>query len=730
MNASRSKPIFHILIFFVLLASLLFSALGVTPAYAAGPIVTNTNDSGVGSLRQAIADAAVNDTITFDPGLFDEIIYLDSTLILTKNVTINGSGSALAISGDSVPPDGIGDGRVFVVNSGVFATLNGLIVTKGAIFGDDGGGIYNSGTLTITNSTLSNNSADNGGGIYNASVGTLTITNSTLFSNSATNDGGGIYTNGTLTVTNSTLSGNSATNASGGIHNNGELTVTGSTFSGNSAYYAGGIYNNNTLTVANSTFSGNFTSGSSGGAIYNAYNPLGGTATVTNSTFSGNAANYGGGITNDGTLTITNSTLSNNSATATGGGIYNVGTLNYANTIIANSSLGGDCADGGGTIGTNTNNLVEDASCSASLSSDPNLGALAANGGFTQTFALLVGSIAINAGNDTICATDPVNNLDQRAALRPNGAHCDIGSYEADFTAPTVVSSDLVNASTTNLTSVQFTVTFSESVTGVDVGDFSLTSTVTGASVTSVSADTGTTRTVTVNTGSGNGSIRLDVLDDNSIHDAAGNPLNGAFSSGNTYTIDKTVTLTVQSTGTQDGWVLESSEISGKGGTINANTPTFTLGDDSTKKQYLGILSFSTGAGLPDTAVITGVTLKVMKKSIVGGGNPVATFKGFMVDIKNGIFGTAALQAADFQTKASHSYGPFMAVPVSNWYSINLTGGSTFINKLASGSGLTQIRLRFKLDDNNNAIANYLALYSGNAPTADRPQLVISYYVP
>ncbi len=83
-----------------------------------------------------------------------------------------------------------------------------------------------------------------------------------------------------------------------------------------------------------------------------------------------------------------------------------------------------------------------------------------------------------------------------------------------------------------------------------------------------------------------------------------------------------------------------------------------------------------------------------------------------------------------FQAKAGHSYGPFMPVPVSNWYSINLTGGSTFINKLASGSGLTQIRLRFKLDDNNNAIANYLALYSGNAPMAHRPQLVIAYYVP
>lgn len=64
------------------------------------------------------------------------------------------------------------------------------------------------------------------------------------------------------------------------------------------------------------------------------------------------------------------------------------------------------------------------------------------------------------------------------------------------------------------------------------------------------------------------------------------------------------------------------------------------------------------------------------------------------------------------------------------WYSFDLTAAKTYINKLASGSGLTQIRLRFKLDDNNNAIANYLSLYSANAVAASRPQLIVQYYVP
>ena len=188
-------------------------------------------------------------------------------------------------------------------------------------------------------------------------------------------------------------------------------------------------------------------------------------------------------------------------------------------------------------------------------------------------------------------------------------------------------------------------------------------------------------------------------------------------------------TLTVKSIPAQDGWVLESGENTNVGGTMNAAATTCNLGDDATKKQYRCILSFSTGA-LPDTAKIISVTLKAKQQAIVGGGNPVTIFQGFMADIKNGTFGTSALQITDFQTAASASYGPFVLAPVGGWYSINLTGGASFINKLPTNSGLTQIRLRFKLDDNNNTIANYLSLYSGNAPAASQPQLVITYYVP
>jgi basic membrane lipoprotein Med (substrate-binding protein (PBP1-ABC) superfamily)/ABC-type branched-subunit amino acid transport system substrate-binding protein len=191
-----------------------------------------------------------------------------------------------------------------------------------------------------------------------------------------------------------------------------------------------------------------------------------------------------------------------------------------------------------------------------------------------------------------------------------------------------------------------------------------------------------------------------------------------------------TASLLVNSSSSYDGWVLESSETSGKGGSMSATATTLRVGDDLGRKQYRSILSFATGSGLPDNAVITKITLKLRRQGVTGGGNPITAFQGFMVDIKKGYFGTTALQTADFQTAGSKTYGAFKPALSSSWYSINLTSGQSYINKLSSSSGLTQIRLRFKLDDNNNTTANYLSLYSGNASSSYRPQLIIEYHMP
>src|SRR5262249_35448785 len=132
-------------------------------------------------------------------------------------------------------------------------------------------------------------------------------------------------------------------------------------------------------------------------------------------------------------------------------------------------SVGGDECHSIQGIGINLNNLVEDATCGGTLNSvDPNLGALADNGGPTQTLALLANSPAIDAGADTICANSPVSGLDQRGTTRPNGGHCDVGAYEyVDTTAPSVTVFDVPASPTTpNIPITTFTVSEDAILTG------------------------------------------------------------------------------------------------------------------------------------------------------------------------------------------------------------------------------------------------------------------------
>ncbi len=290
----------------------------------------------------------------------------------------------------------------------------------------------------------------------------------------------------------------------------------------------------------------------------------------------------------------------------------------------------------------------------------------------------------------------------------------------------------IVRASTdpTSAQTVLYTVTFNQPVKGVSTADFLLTTTnLTGASIVSVSGSDAT-RTVTVKPGYGKGSLHLDLPVTATITDMSGtNPLLGLPFSGQTYMVNKQ--LTYKSQGANDGWILESSEVSNLGGTMNSSAATFNLGDDSANKQYRAILSFNTAA-IPDTATVTKATIKVKSAGVTGPlADPISTFLGFKVDIMNGTFGLPALELTDFNATAGKTYGSFTTALVSGWYSIDLAGPNAYVNKLTTNSGLTQIRLRFTTDDNNDLIANILALVSGNTATStDRPQLIIQYYVP
>jgi hypothetical protein len=189
------------------------------PAGANIITVTNTNDSGAGSLRQALADATDGDTINFS--VSGTIRLTSDQLSVNANIVIDGPGA------DMLAVNGRDRRRVFYIGLGKTVTISGLTITQGkaGLVGDGffGGGIYSDhSTLTVSNCILSRNSADSGGGgIFNdgrsGGRATLSITNSTLDDNQTRGSiGGGILNTGrargraTLSITNSTLNGNQA----------------------------------------------------------------------------------------------------------------------------------------------------------------------------------------------------------------------------------------------------------------------------------------------------------------------------------------------------------------------------------------------------------------------------------------------------------------------------------------------------------------------------------------
>ena len=354
--------------------------------------VINTADSGAGSLRKALSSVCADGTIHFAPELDGQTITLfTGPLTLGKNVTIDASAApGLTISGNNAD-------RVFIINAGTTAKVKNLTVADG--FGWQlAGGILNNGSLTldhvvVTNNVVATDAQDwwqGGGGIYVGGGGVLNLVNSTVSNNTAgPANGGGLYAiqGTTVSISNSTISGNTAGNVAGGFRSLGNATIDNSTISANTA------------------------AGWHGGAIFHT----------------------------DGNMTITNSTIVNNvgpdwASSAIFLGEYGsvTATLKLTNTIITGNHLYAcEWFASGGPVSliSGGHNLVQDGSCNPDatdiITTDALTGALADNGGPTWTHALLPGSPAIDAGDNTVCSA-----TDQRGVARPQGAACDIGSYE------------------------------------------------------------------------------------------------------------------------------------------------------------------------------------------------------------------------------------------------------------------------------------------------------------
>jgi CSLREA domain-containing protein len=480
-------------------------------------LVTNTNDSGAGSLRQAITDAnASPDTnaINFQIGLTGTITLSTVLPNLSTSIAINGPGAnQLTVMRSTA--GGTPQFRIFNVlnsstvnlvgltisggfnNGGGAGTLNSsgssLIVTNCIVSGNTdnnfrGGGISSSGTLVVTNSTVSGNtghgiftdggvitisnsiiSSNAGSGISHSSPFAFSVTNSTISGN---NGGGGIHmSGGVLTLTNSTINGNTA-NGGGGIFTSGGTTgdtliLTNSTISGNTALAGGGgIQTSGTLRMTNCTISGNTTNSSGGGGIFFAGSTT--DATLTNSTVTANSADFGGGLYNvAGTANIRNTIVANNSIASGGTGPDLKGTFNSRDYNLIGDTSGGDLA------GTTTHNIVN---------VNALLGPLANNGGLTLTHALLPNSPALDAGDNCVTqathcgdANIPQVTTDQRGFNRPvdgpdvdTTATVDIGAYETQAAL-----ADIANVSTNEDTPVQ---------TVFDVGDTSSVTSITASS--------------------------------------------------------------------------------------------------------------------------------------------------------------------------------------------------------------------------------------------------------
>lgn len=368
-------------------AALLFHWCSAPAAHAAGLTVTNLNDAGPGSLRQAILDAAPGDTISFASQITGTLTLQSGQLVIDKDLTIVGPGvDWLSLSGAS-------GSRVITVATGANLKLLDLTIRSGNLGSgstlDIGGAIYNNGHLTATRVAFSNNYAFwTGGALYN---GGMAVIDHARIEGNGSAYGGVIANGGLLTVTSSTISGNSV---GGGNSSNGVVeNLSGAT-----------------LYLANSTVANNSNAATNG----------------ANAT-----------IANFGTARLESVTVVGNQHTYNGAALFQdpgaTGGLTVHNSIIAGNQRYTGPADCAGALASADYNLIQSPTgcllpeTITGLITDTVswLSTLGNHGGFAKTMVPAVVSPAVNTGDPADCFA-----LDQRGMPRPNGARCDLGAVE------------------------------------------------------------------------------------------------------------------------------------------------------------------------------------------------------------------------------------------------------------------------------------------------------------
>lgn len=445
------------LILLAVVVLLLLAPAQLNAAPTAAILVTTTlespGNSGDCTLGEAIwaanTDTAVDacaagsgaDTITLPAGTYifvgvgDNSAGLSALPLITSTISLNGAGdgNTLLQSENSEASK-----RILNISAQGVLTVTGVTLDNGILDSYVGGDILNSGTLDLEASTVSHGVATSAGAIYN--TGTLTVSNSQLLGNSASIYAAGIWNHGgTITLSNSIVSNNSPHDLDtmgGGIYNDngGTITVAHSTFSENHAQGGGAVLNSSgTVTIQESSVHDNVAQ--SAGGLWNSA-----TMTIINTTIARNvAASYAcGGVCNGGTLHLTNVTIADNQAQGDSAGLLNNGgTVTLQNSIITRNTVEGTPSNCGYQVTSLGHNLIDNrSSCNLNHRTDdivanPSLAAFtnkstAGNG----HYPLKLNSPAINTADASACSPE-----DQIGHARRNT--CDIGAIEFTGNCPT-----------------------------------------------------------------------------------------------------------------------------------------------------------------------------------------------------------------------------------------------------------------------------------------------------
>ncbi len=387
-------------------------------------MVITSADSGIGSLRQVLADTATGGTVLFSPSFFSQprTIFLASALLVNRSLTIQGPGAAL-VTLDSNNID-----RVLKVDAPATLTLSGVRLTRGNPGASNSGGgvLVNGGTLSATDVVIDNSRGNQGGCIYNN--GSLTLIRARLSACQAS-FGAGLLNEGgkTANLYDSVIENNISSGGAGGVGNNGSLLLERVTLAGNSATFGGGMINAATATLYNATLSGNTATTNKAGGIYIG---VGSSMTLNHATITANTALTfaGGGIWNDGgIIELRNSIIAGNFGS--GANVDAVGSITGRGYNLIGTP-GGYSFSGGSDLTGNQINM------------DARLRPLANNASFGGTHAPLWDSPVIDAGGNGLGG-------DARGLLRPvdfthianagGGNGSDIGAYEVQISTPSAV---------------------------------------------------------------------------------------------------------------------------------------------------------------------------------------------------------------------------------------------------------------------------------------------------